>query len=61
MSKKIYLVKTRLSSVKHGRDYLPGETIDLSHATDEQIADLLEQGAIELPAAKPAKADGEEK
>lgn len=61
MSKKIYLVKTRLSSVKHQRDYLPGEMIDLSHATDEQIAALIERGVIELPAAKPAKADGEEK
>lgn len=45
-----------ISSQKHGRDFLEGEIVDLSHASGQEIADLLATGAVvevfeeELPA-----------
>lgn len=35
-----------ISSAKYGRDFKEGEVIDLSHASDEDIAALLESGAV---------------
>ena len=53
--KKTFKALTRLSSKKHG-DILPGEEIDLSHASDADIAVLLERGAIEpVEAKRPTK------
>lgn len=35
-----------ISSAKYGRDFKEGEVIDLSHASDEDIAALVESGAV---------------
>ena len=51
--KKNYRAKVRLYSKKYKRTFEPGEMIDLSHATDEDIDGLLKQGAIENPSAAP--------
>ena len=53
--KKIFRARERLSSKKHG-EVAPGEEIDLSHASDADIAALLERGAIEpVEAKRPMK------
>ena len=53
--KKIFKARERLTSLKHG-DVMPGEEIDLSHASDADIAALLERGAIEpVEAKRPTK------
>lgn len=39
-----------ISSIKYGRDFKEGEVIDLGFASDEDIAALVESGAV-----KPSK------
>lgn len=53
--KKIFRARERLTSLKHGT-VEPGEEIDLSHASEADIAALLERGAIEpVEAKRPTK------
>lgn len=49
---KTYRALVRLSSLKHQRDFLQGEMIDLSHAKADEVAELIALGMIE-----PAQAE----
>lgn len=64
MKKQLFKARERLSSKKHEREFAPGEVIDLSHATEDEINALLERGVIEpiVSERKPtaAQPEGEE-
>lgn len=47
-----------LSSIKYQKDFHEGESIDLSHASDEDIAALVKAGAI-VPAGDAPEVEEE--
>jgi len=53
-----YVAKTSLWHTKDEQYIQPGETVDLSHLTKEQVQSLVEMGAIETPAEAKKSAAG---